>query len=117
MENWLDFTKLEKKAQSSAMISLLCLEARNLATTVPCEERVSEQGAKIILKKLEDSYQISDEYEQYIKLKDMNIFKMGEKFTEAAISGFLARAQKFRNNRIDLLDFLLTFLCCLILLT
>ena len=77
---------------------------------VPREERVIEQGAKLILKKLEDAYEISEEYEQYIKYKDMANFKMGINSIEAATSDFLARDEKLRNTGIYHFDSLLTFM-------
>ena len=108
--NWPDFTKLDKKSQGPAMISCLTLEAKNLALTVPRTDRITEKGAELILKKLEEAYKISDEYEQFVHYKSMTNYKMGDKSIEAAISGFLARAQKLKNTGVDLPDSLLTFM-------
>ena len=110
LENWMDFTKLPKKSQGPAMISRLQLEAKSLAMTIPREQRTAENGAQVILRKLEEAYKESDEYVQYIQYKNLVSYKRTNQSIATCISGFLARAEKIKATGVQLPDSLLTMM-------
>ena len=100
LENWLDFSSLQKKERGPAVIARLTGEPQRLALNIDRAVRVSEKGAEKIIEKLEEVYGSTEEQDIYHHYKELRSFRRStQKSVSEFLGGFHSRADKLQSNK------------------